>query len=99
MWLAIIFVSQVAGNAAASSKYSRVIPGFRQHRGNVERRILVAGLGNPALLGKAPKLFSIELFNPAKTAELAFHSVEVAVMVSLSRNEPVAADEIVRDDS
>jgi hypothetical protein len=80
---------------AVPNKYSGVIPGFSQYGGNVERCVLVARDGKPAALGRGTKLFRIELFNPAKATKFALDAILVAVVISLSRDEPVATDCVI----
>src|SRR5882762_5121541 len=83
------------GNDRLAEKGPSVEPGSRPRGRHRERWILIFRLRKVAGGGERGELFRVPLIDSAKSAELALDSVEVAVMISVARDETVAADKIV----
>ena len=71
-------------------------PGFRADRRNVGGLVDIRGLeANSTESLKRGKLFGVPLVDTPEAAEFALHSIVVAVMIGVSRDEEIAADIVV----
>src|SRR5205814_5898564 len=70
-----------------------VEPGPGQDRRDVRRLVDVGGIRQPGF-GQRGEGLRVPLLDHAEAAELAFESVEVAVVIGVAGDEPVAADPV-----
>src|SRR6266496_1108161 len=83
------------GDDEFAEKGSSVKPGFCPRGRHARRWILIRRLGEGAGSSKRCEFFGVPLVDSSKSAKLAFHTVEVAVVVGVPSDETVAADVVV----
>src|SRR5262245_1142466 len=84
---------ELARNLVPAEVCARVEPGFGVHRRHM--RFGGTRVSREVPTGKDRELFRIPRLDHAEAPELAFGAVEVAVMVGVASDEPVAADAVV----
>src|SRR4030095_228138 len=71
-------------------------PGLRVNRGHKRCDVEIRRLRRCFVSRNAADFIGIPLLNHTEPTELAFHSVEVAVMIGVTGDEAVAANAVVR---